>query len=333
MERIEKTVFVSYRRTNFPWALAVWQSLNQHGYDVFMDYVSIPAGDFESAILENIHARAHFLIILTPSALELCGEPGDWLRREIETAIECRRNIIPLMLEGFSFGTPKIADQLTGTLAPVKKYQGLTIPNDFFHEAMDRLRTRFLNVPLSAVTQPPSTAAKEAATEQSAAAQAAPQVPEQELTAQQYVEQGVASSDPNEEVRFNSEAIRLKPDYAAAYNNRGVARKNKGDLDGALNDYSQAIRLKPDYAIGYNNRGVARMENGDLDGALVDYNQAIHLKPDDADMHYNRGMLFRLKDQPAAAVADLQQYLDLKGVPQNGDAEVENIIRALKRKI
>jgi len=27
MERIEKTVFLSYRRTNFPWALAIFQDL------------------------------------------------------------------------------------------------------------------------------------------------------------------------------------------------------------------------------------------------------------------------------------------------------------------
>ena len=28
MERIEKTVFISYRRTNFPWALAIFQDLS-----------------------------------------------------------------------------------------------------------------------------------------------------------------------------------------------------------------------------------------------------------------------------------------------------------------
>jgi TIR domain len=117
MGRIEKTVFLSYRRTNFPWALAIYQDLTQHGYDVFFDYNSIPAGDFETLILENVRARAHFLVVLTPSALERCSEPGDWLRREIETAIDEKRNIIPLMLEGFSFGTPAIASQLTGKLA------------------------------------------------------------------------------------------------------------------------------------------------------------------------------------------------------------------------
>jgi hypothetical protein len=61
MERIEKTVFLSYRRTNIPWALAIFQNLTQHGYDVFFDYNGIASGDFESVILGNITARRIFL--------------------------------------------------------------------------------------------------------------------------------------------------------------------------------------------------------------------------------------------------------------------------------
>ncbi len=39
----------------------------------------------------------------------------------------------------------------------------------------------------------------------------------------------------------------------------GASRaKAKGDLDGALADYDQAIRLKPDFAEAFNGRGVAR---------------------------------------------------------------------------
>jgi TIR domain len=132
MERIEKTAFLSYRRTNIPWALAIVQNLTHHGYDVFFDFNNIGAGNFESVILENIKARAHFLVLLTPSALEHCDDPADWLRREIETALANKRNTVPLMLEGFDFGTPKIANQLTGTLAALKDYNGLSIPPEYF---------------------------------------------------------------------------------------------------------------------------------------------------------------------------------------------------------
>src|SRR5262249_39542399 len=127
MGRIEKTVFISYRRTNASWALAIFQNLTHHGYDVFFDFNGIASGDFERVIIGNINARAHFLILLTPSALDRCGEPGDWLRREIETAISIQRNIVPVMLEGFDFGAPGIANQLTGTLAEVRRYNALRV--------------------------------------------------------------------------------------------------------------------------------------------------------------------------------------------------------------
>jgi hypothetical protein len=60
MDRVEQTVFLSYRRTNVPWALAIFQNLTHDGYDVFFDYKGISRGDFEQVILGNIRARAHF---------------------------------------------------------------------------------------------------------------------------------------------------------------------------------------------------------------------------------------------------------------------------------
>ena len=312
MERIEKTVFLSYRRTNIPWALAIFQNLTQHGYDVFFDYNGIASGDFERVILENITARAHFLVLLTPSALERCDDPADWLRREIETALANQRNIVPLMLEGFDFGTPKIASQLTGKLAALKHYNGLSIPPDYFVEAMERLRGRYLNVPLTAVLHPASLSAQRAATEQKAAADAAPAVQEKELTAQQWFERGFAAADVDEQLRFYTEAIRLKPDYADAFNNRGIARRDKGDVEGALQDYNEAIRLKPDYADAFNNRGNARSAKGDLDGALQDYNEAIRLKPDYADAFNNRGLARRDKGDLEGALQDFTEAIRLK---------------------
>jgi hypothetical protein len=47
MPRVEKTVFISYRRTNVPWAVAVFQHLTYHGFDVFFDFMGIASGDFE----------------------------------------------------------------------------------------------------------------------------------------------------------------------------------------------------------------------------------------------------------------------------------------------
>ncbi len=157
MARIERTVFISYRRKDISWALAVYQHLTSQKYDVFFDFSSLSSGDIEQVIVSNIKARAHFVLILTPTALDRCSEPGDWLRREIEIAIDEKRNIIPLFFDGFSFGTPSVAERLTGKLSAINRYNGLDIPSGYFMEAMQRLRGRYLNVPLNSVIQPVST--------------------------------------------------------------------------------------------------------------------------------------------------------------------------------
>ena len=157
MARVEKTVFISYRRTDVYTALAVYQELSGKGYDVFFDYTSIPSGDFEQIIISNIKARAHFVLILTPTALDRCSEPNDWLRREIETAIDEKRNIIPLFFKDFKFGMPSVAEKLTGKLASLNRYNGMNVHEDYFHAAMDRLSRQFLDAPLETVLHPVST--------------------------------------------------------------------------------------------------------------------------------------------------------------------------------
>jgi tetratricopeptide (TPR) repeat protein len=313
MGRIEKTVFISYRRTNLPWALAIFQNLTAHGYDVFFDYESINSGDFEQVILGNIRARAHFLVVLTPSALERCSDPNDWLRREIETALDEKRNIVPLFLEGFNFGSPSISNQLTGKLERIKSYNGLNIPADYFNEAMERLQSRFLNVSLDAVLHPVSVTVQREVKKQQVAASGATQVKEKELTAQEWYENGIKSTDLDEQIHCYTEAIRLKPDFAEAYNNRGATSYNKGDLDSALQDYTRSIELNdPELHFPYNNRGNARKAKGDLDGAIKDYTEAIRLKPDFAEAYNNRGIVLKDKNDLEGAIKNYTEAIRIR---------------------
>jgi tetratricopeptide (TPR) repeat protein len=218
--RIEKTVFISYRRTNFWTALAVFQNLNANGYDVFFDYKSIPSGDFAQVIDENIKSRAHFLVILSPSALDRCSEPGDWLRREIETAIDNRRNIIPLIMEGFDFGSPPILEALTGKLTELKKYNGLSIPAEYFDEAMTKLKSdKFLSRSLESVAHPVSeTTIRVTKVQKSAASQATP-VEIGQITAEEWYERGnmfLENNNLDQAARCYQEAYRLKHDSSEA---------------------------------------------------------------------------------------------------------------------
>jgi tetratricopeptide (TPR) repeat protein len=101
---------------------------------------------------------------------------------------------------------------------------------------------------------------------------------EQEMEAKQY-DQAIADY---------SEVIRLKPDYAAAYYNRGNAYYDLKQYDEAMADYSEVIRLKPDYAGGYNNRGNAHYDLKQYDQAIADYSEVIRLRPDYAGAYNNR---------------------------------------------
>src|SRR5262249_14060069 len=87
-----------------------------------------------------------------------------------------------------------------------------------------------------------------------------------------------------------SEAIRLRPDDASAFNSRGNAYESKSDHDRAITDYTEAIRLNPNYALAFNSRGIAYAHKGNLYRAIADYNEAIRLKPNYALAFCNRGI-------------------------------------------
>jgi tetratricopeptide (TPR) repeat protein len=315
MGRIEKTVFISYRRTNFYTALAVYQDLTQHGYDVFFDYQSIDSGDFEKVIIANIKAKAHFLVILSPSALERCKEHGDWLRREIETAMDECRNIIPLMMEGFDFGSPAVKEALSGKLETLNRYNGLRLYADYFFDAMEKLRNRYLRVEVEDARLRPLSKSVRRATEisKSSANEASP-VEVAQLTAEEWFERGyVFHKDKNldEAVRCYSEAIHLDPSLYNAYNNRGLIYVDIQNYQAALVDFNKAIELDPQDAFGYSNRGVTYARLQDHLAALADYSKAIELDPNLTKTYSNRGCTYAdLQDYPAA-LADFNKAIEL----------------------
>ena len=107
-------------------------------------------------------------------------------------------------------------------------------------------------------------------------------------------------------------AIRLKPDYAGAYNNRGIAKGMLGQHFAAITDFDTAIRLKPDYAAAYSNRGLAKDKLGQYFDAITDFDTAIRLNPDDAIAYYNRGITKGKLGQHLAAIADFDSAIRLK---------------------
>ncbi len=313
MGRIEKTVFISYRRANFPWALAIYQDLHHDGYDVFFDFLSIGPGDFEKTIVENIRSRAHFLILLTPSALERCGEPGDWLRREIECAMDEQRNIVPLILEGFDFGSPATVKALTGKLADLKKYNGLGVSPEYFTASMDKLK-KFLAVPVEAALQPISRATRRATRKQKSAATEAPPVPEEQLTAQAWFERGYAAQVDKkleEAARCYQEAIRQDPQLAWAYYNLGTVLGAQQQHAQAEALYREAIGLDPANALAHTGLGVSLERQNRYTEAEAVYRKAIELEPKNAASYGGLGNALSAQQRYPEAEAAYRKAIEL----------------------
>ncbi len=284
-------------------------------------------------------------------------------------ALDEGRNIVPLMMEGFDFGSPAVIQILTGKLASLKRKSGLCIIPDYFPEAMDRLRKEYLSVPVEDVhLHSLSAQTKEITEAQKVSANETDSVETIQLTAEEWFERSYVfgiSKNFDESIRCSSEAIRLQPDFAEAYYNRGLALDQKGDLDGALKDYDEALRLKPDFAEAYNNRGIdrrlkgdlggaiadstealrlkpdlakayysrgqARRDKGDLDNAITDYTEAIRFEPDDADYYSGRGNLLSAKGDNLIALSDFQKASELK--PEDGSfrASLVRVLKSFKR--
>ena len=105
--------------------------------------------------------------------------------------------------------------------------------------------------------------------------------------------------------------LRLNPNHAEAYNNRGLARDALGQHEAAIADYDAALRLNPN-AEAYNNRGVERNALGQHEAAIADYDAALRLNPNHAKAYNNRGGARYALGQYEAAIADCDSALRLK---------------------
>jgi serine/threonine protein kinase len=129
-----------------------------------------------------------------------------------------------------------------------------------------------------------------------------------------YINRGSAKfalGDTQGAIADYNEAIRLKPNDADAYINRGSAKSDLGDTQGGIADYNEAIRLKPDYAEAYYGRGLAKSDLGDKQGAIADYNEAIRINPDYAAAYYNRACVYSLQNNLELALSNLQKAIQL----------------------
>jgi tetratricopeptide (TPR) repeat protein len=76
-----------------------------------------------------------------------------------------------------------------------------------------------------------------------------------------------------------TEAIRLYPQFADAYYQRGQLFLGRGDYALAVDDFDAVLALNPHNALVYYERGVGRYLLGDYENALADFEYVLHVMP------------------------------------------------------
>ena len=93
-----------------------------------------------------------------------------------------------------------------------------------------------------------------------------------------------------EGTEYYEQALRIKPDFAAAHYRLANALFQTGKPKEAISHLEQALRIKPDYAEAHNDLAVAFSQVGRIQDAIRHYQQALRIKPDYTEVHYNLGI-------------------------------------------
>ena len=140
-------IFISYRR-NGGWSTAkhLYDLLIHDGYSVSFDIDTLRNGDFDIELLKRIDECTDFILILNDTAFDRCLDPTfdrkkDWLRNELAYALEKGKNVIPIMLSGFT----EFPDNLPDDIARVTRKNGPKYDEYYFDGFYHKLKTRFLD--------------------------------------------------------------------------------------------------------------------------------------------------------------------------------------------
>lgn len=128
-------IFISYRREGGEvLAQLLYDRLTEKKYRVFLDVESLRSGKFNEALYKKIEECNDFVLVLPENSLKRCVDPDDWLRLEIEHALKCKKNIIPIMMRNFKF--PKYLPPL---MEDLPNYNGIPASMDFFEAVVEKL--------------------------------------------------------------------------------------------------------------------------------------------------------------------------------------------------
>ena len=124
-----------------------------------------------------------------------------------------------------------------------------------------------------------------------------------------YVKQG--KRQYKEAIKHYTDALKLNPDLAEIYHNRGTLKNLLGKSENAIADWDAALARNPDFTEAYFNRGAAKTTLGDFEGGIVDCSTAIERNPDAAPAYYNRAQARMALEQYTEGIEDYDKALSI----------------------
>jgi len=122
----------------------------------------------------------------------------------------------------------------------------------------------------------------------------------------------MALGKPADALRHFEVVTRLRPEWAAAWYNEGVALEALQKPAEAAAKYTEAVRLKPTYSAAHNNLGTLWLRDGRVDLARASYEKAVASDPANAEAHANLGMVLLGSLEPDAALKEVGEALRLQ---------------------
>ncbi|HWR73700.1 MAG TPA: tetratricopeptide repeat protein [Nitrospirota bacterium] len=117
---------------------------------------------------------------------------------------------------------------------------------------------------------------------------------------------------------INTALEREDREVANIYNSRATVFGAMGRQDKAIDDLNKAITLEPGFADAYTNRGLAYQNIGRIEQAMKDYDTAIHLDSGQSTAYYNRGKIHLESGRIDHAIRDLTSAVNID--PSYADA-------------
>ncbi|XP_078536248.1 NAD(+) hydrolase SARM1 isoform X3 [Lissotriton helveticus] len=136
-------VFISYRRnTGSQLASLLKVHLQLHGFTAFIDVEKLEAGKFEDKLIQSVISARNFILVLSVGSLDKCmGDTDckDWVHKEIATALECGKNIVPVT-DHFEWPDPL---SLPEDMRAVLKFNGIKWSHEYQDATIEKI-IRFL---------------------------------------------------------------------------------------------------------------------------------------------------------------------------------------------